>query len=107
MKNAFAKYRDKNKLSWKDMADRCDLHISQVGYILKMTPGQLGRINLETASRIKLAIGIDLFESVTDSVREFNKKEKDKRSEVRSQILSSEMAGGQVDKSVAEQDALA
>lgn len=97
MKNAFAKFRDKNKLSWKDMADRCDLHISQVGYILKMTPVQLGRINLETASRIKLAIGIDLFESVTDCTRELKRKEKEQRQkdrEVSLASLPSEIAGG-------------
>lgn len=95
MLNAFAKYRAKNKLSWKDMADLCDLHISQVGYILKMKPIDLERITLGTAARIKLATGIDLFESVTDFVREMKKREKEGRS-------SSEMAGGSVNESVAE-----
>lgn len=90
MLNAFAKYRTKNKLSWKDMADLCDLHISQVGYILKMKPVDLERITLGTAARIKLATGIDLFESVTDFVREMKKRS------------SSEMAGGSVNESVAE-----
>lgn len=105
MLNAFAKYRDKNKLSWKDMADRCDLHISQVGYILKMKPVDLERITLGTAARIKLAIGIDLFESVTDSVREAQKREKEKKRNEGEAILSglpSEMAGCLVDKSVAK-----
>lgn len=97
MMNSFAKYRAKNKLSWKDMADLCDLHVSQVGYILKMRPADLERITLGTAARIKLATGVDLYESATDYVRETKKREKEKR------LASSvEMAGGSVDKSMAE-----
>ncbi len=103
MMNSFAKYRSKNKLSWKDMADLCDLHISQVGYILKMRPADLERITLGTAARIKLATGADLFESATDYVRETKKREKDKRKgEAIPSGLPSEMAGGPVNESVAE-----
>lgn len=103
MLNSFAKYRDKNKLSWQDMADLCDLHVSQVGYILKMKPSDMERLTLGTAARIKLATGIDLFESVTDYVREAKKKQ----GAATPSGLPAKMAGGQVDETVAEQDATA
>lgn len=95
--NAFAKYRAKNKLSWKDMADLCDLHISQVGYILKMRPADFERLTIGTAVRIKNAIGIDLYESASDHIREMNNRKES----------PSEVAGGLVDESMAEKDAAA
>lgn len=70
-----------------------------------MKPKGLERITLGTAARIKLATGIDLFESVTDFVREMQKLEKEKKKIEGEAILAglpSEMAGGLVDKSVAE-----
>lgn len=94
MTNAFAKYRTKNKLSWKDMADLCDLHISQVGYILKMRPSDLERLTIGTAARIKLATGIDLYESASDYIREMSKKAKEVRMSSETTSSPSEMAGG-------------
>lgn len=94
MMNSFAKYRAKNKLSWKDMADLCDLHISQVGYILKMKPADLERLTIGTAARIKQATGIDLYESASDYIREMRKKAKEVKESPSETSSPSEMAGG-------------
>ena len=67
MLNPFAKYRKENKCSWQDMANLCDLHVSQVGYILKMKPTDMERLVVGTIIKIKLAIGVDLYEWTEDS----------------------------------------
>ena len=66
--NPLAKYKDKEKLTWKELSRRCQSYPSQMSYIMRMEAPAYEGITLGTAARIKRGTGVDFFSTVEDLV---------------------------------------
>lgn len=58
--NPLGQYRYDNRLSWKRLAERCGLYISQVNTISRAEPEEVLAMTAKTILRVRKGTGVDL-----------------------------------------------